>query len=110
MSAWRIAVQALHALGGTATARDIWVSGRMGGGVKSALYKAKAMGLVTSPGYCGRDHAGAWVLTQRGVDFCEGRLAFAPGVPQSTGGRPPMRLVCTWLSALPRNVRIEVRA
>lgn len=107
MSAWRMAVRALHDLGGSATARDIWLKARLGGGVYSGLRQAADLGLVTGPGRPGA--VGTYTLTQRGIDWAENRLALAPGV-RTAGGRPPMRLVCTWLSALPRGIRLEAGA
>lgn len=103
MSAWRMAVRALHDLGGSATARDIWLKARLGGGVYSGLTQATKLGLVTGPGRGAI--ATPYTLTQRGIDWAENRLTLAPGV-STAGGRPPMRMVCTWLSALPRGIRL----
>ena len=95
MSAWRLAVRALYELGPSTSAQ---VELRIGGvNAWAALRAAQALGLVVSPG---RRRLGLWSLTPLGVDWCEGRVAQIEVRP---GGR---RWVSTWLSSLPRGLRI----
>jgi hypothetical protein len=104
MSAWRIAVQALYDHGPMSAGRvELYLSGRSG---SAALRDADYRGMVNTPGR-GLRHAGMWTLTQRGIDLCEGRLTLAPGEPRVPGTRPAFRLVATWLSSLPRDIRIN---
>jgi hypothetical protein len=103
---WQIVTRALHELGGSATAAQVEL--RIGGAFYAArgLESAAKHGLVKCSG---KGAAVPWVLTQKGIDWSEGRLTTAeqrryPGreSPQFIG----MRFVPTWLSALPRGIRI----
>jgi hypothetical protein len=101
MSRWRIVVRDLFDHG-PSSARQ--VSLRTGLDARYGLEDARRLGLAESPG---RGPSGSWKLTQKAVDWCEGRLAMShrPWSPQ--GGRPPTRFVPTWLSSLPRDIRIN---
>jgi hypothetical protein len=106
MAAWQLAIRAIHDNGPMSAANlDFLLSGRSG---SAALRDAYYRGMVKSPGR-GLREAGLWSLTQRGLDFCEGRLQVAPAPWGGGPGRPRMRFVATWLSALPRDIRLDQR-
>jgi hypothetical protein len=97
MSAWRIVVKNLYDAGGRGTAA-------LAGGefltpyqAGNALESAAKRGLVSNPGQRGLTE---WRLTQLGIDWCENRVTH---VEKRPGGR---RWVLTWLSALPRGIRL----
>jgi hypothetical protein len=101
MSAWKLATRALYDLGGSSTAARI--SMKAGGDldVHSALGVATELGLVVAPGKgSNRWEPGSWVLTERGIDYCEGRVVQLERRP---GGR---YWASTWLASLPRDIRI----
>jgi hypothetical protein len=101
MSAWRLAVRTLYEIGPSTSLRvDVYAGGV---DVKNALTQAAKLGLVHSPG---RNGSGVWSLTQLGVDWCEGRAVelLAPRTRGSVGQR--MRFAATWLSSLPRGIRL----
>lgn len=100
MAAWRLVVRALYELG---PATSCAVSLHAGGGFNEhrALYVALTYGLVHSPGR--NAQIPLWCLTQLGVDWCEGRVTQIEVRP---GGR---RWVSTWLSALPRGLRLDTK-
>jgi hypothetical protein len=96
MSAWRLAVRALYDHG-PATSQQVEL--RIGGVyAHKALSAAVAYGLVHSPGK--NNGTACWSLTPLGVDWCEGRVTQVEVRP---GGR---RWAATWLSSLPRDIRI----
>ena len=99
MSTWRTVARALHVLGpSTAAEVELHTGGLFHGG--EALYRARELGLVEHDGEW-RNQRCEWHLTQRGLDWCEGRLA---AVQLRPGGR---RWFPTWLMALPRDVRVQ---
>lgn len=112
MSRWRLAVRALHELGGRADTfaiADQMIEANRPTG--SALSEAKLFGLVTSERR--RDGLCVWSLTTLGADFCEGRVALGrqardgtrAAIPGKPGSRQPS-FVATWLKALPMGVRL----
>jgi hypothetical protein len=105
MSAWRQAVKVLYAKPDhTGTLRDCDLAGIVGAGNSSGLKYAGYLGLAEFHGHRGRGH---WKLTPRGIDWCEGRVVLALGLPHRPGVRAPYRLRATWLSSLPRDIRIN---
>lgn len=104
MSHWKLAAAAVYALGGTATTRDVELAGVDPHG----LYAARRLGLVEHSEWRWIDCQ--WWLTPLGIDWCEGRVALAPAPFTGRTGRPPMRFVATWLSSLPRGIRINAEA
>jgi hypothetical protein len=109
-----MAVRALYELGGTARTDEIadrTVDSTDGAG--SGLFIAKRFGLVVSNGGQGAFGGGrgtaTWTLTQRGVDLMENRLACRLHDKSAARGyREHLpRFVPTWLSALPRDIRIN---
>jgi hypothetical protein len=107
VSTWRTVTRALYELGGAATVEEIEcrVGGICSGG--DALAQAALHGLVKGPGKSGGGNLRPWHLTQKGIDWCEGRLRERQG-PKKTGipGAGRMRWFPTWLSSLPRGIRI----
>lgn len=98
MSSWKLTLRALYVLGpATSQQIDTYLFGQVN--TFKSLYEAKKLGLVVSPGR-GHGTYRPWRLSQRGIDWCEGRLA---QVEQRPGGR---MFVATWLASLPRDVRI----
>jgi hypothetical protein len=100
MSIWRIAVKALHEIGGeadTAAVADFTLSDPYNG-----LRIAKEFGLVeqTAGGRGGSRRLAKWRITAKGTALCEGRL----GAYQLEHGR--WRFAATWLASLPRGIRI----
>jgi hypothetical protein len=96
MSAWRIVVRHLYALGGSGTAKgaggDFLTPYQAG----NALEIAAKHGLVKGPG----SGKCVWSLTERGIDWCENRVN---DVYLRPGG---LCWIPTWLSSLPRGIRI----
>jgi hypothetical protein len=99
MSAWRIVVRSLYEMGPATSGMVELHTG--GTNAWIALRDARVIGLVSSPEK--KDGTGLWSLTPIGVDWCEGRVT---SVSLRPGGR---RWVSTWLSALPRGLRITPR-
>lgn len=102
MSQWAVTAKVLYQMGGKATRLDILLAG----GYANGLKVASQLGLMNHGEWRGRGESGVWWLTQKGIDFCEGRLRMAPAPHRGGGGRPPLRLVSTWLASLPRDIRI----
>lgn len=92
MAAWKIAARELYAKGGAGTYADV--------ADRSALCALVSLGLATSDGRQGGVNRATWTLTQRGIDWCEGRVSSEVVRP---GGR---RWFATWLASLPRDIRI----
>ena len=119
MSRWVVVVQALHELGGVATTTciaDLIVESTKATG--AGLQYAKHFGLVSGSGRSGGrylDGEGAtWTLTNLGRDYAESRVAHRNGDrsgtrPYCQAGQQKPRFIATWLSALPRDIRIEQR-
>lgn len=123
MSSWRYTVKALHAIGGKGVRTDfdagdgsvsdygiraalqlglIERDGRRGSTVLSEPIQGCTKRLVLST----RSHC-TYTLTQRGVDYCEGRITDVAGrMRDASDGRGPLRFVATWLASLPRDIRI----
>lgn len=100
MSSWRLLARALNDLGGEATSAQLEL--KIGGAfaVGGALVQLRQLGLAERVGnWRGRGVRCTWRLTQRGVDWCEGRLTTA-------GRKGGMRFIATWLASLPRGLRI----
>jgi hypothetical protein len=100
MSAWKVACRALHALGGVATRQqleDYIVDDPYGG-----LVTLRRYGMVTMTPAATQFQPATFTLTELGLDWIEGRRKLSP-VPTN---RAMLALLPTWLSALPRDVRI----
>ena len=67
MSAWKLAVREIHALGGSVPWTHVI-------DIRDAIKAARRYGLVSTTGGRGRGQGGTWSLTSKGVDYCEGRL------------------------------------
>ena len=101
MSVWRNLTQALHTIGGSGHRQQF--GDTFGGTGNSALTHMVRRGLATNNGKRGRGCV--WTLTQQGVDVAEGRK-----VIKMTGRwNRHTRVLSTWLSSLPRDVRITPR-
>lgn len=97
MSAWRIAVKSLHALGGgplPTRAVDVNAKG---------LARARTLGLVW---HINRTH---WQLTARGRAWAEGRIVDLEKRTRKMG-RGGTTFTATWLTALPRPNAIRLTA
>lgn len=104
MSAWRLAVRALHDLGRPATAVALGAAtglGTRGAGV--SMKRAAELGLVRRPGRGCANGSRLWTLTQLGTDWCEGRVDLA--VPRGLRAGPVIWRA-TWVSSLPRGLRL----
>lgn len=115
MSAWRLAAQALYALGGSGTINQLCYE-------RNGLTQLVKFGLATSNGVKGGRQRATWTLTQLGIDWCEGRvvpvcgphpldkaLADRKNLRPGSFHRPRARatwFIATWLMSLPRDVRI----
>lgn len=110
MSAWKLATRALFLLGGVATAREVDEANGFTFCVHSALTAAARYGLVQSEGRRGGRELNRWSLTAKGLDWCEHRLRTLPVHRQPQGARSRgyigLRFLPTWLSSLPRGVRL----
>lgn len=114
MSMWRITIRTLHELGGKATTTEIARgSGFQAYEVGEELRYLKAMGMVEGGGTSGgRRGMATWALTECGVAYCEGRIAVVrdhDGQRKALGirGTRMPRFVATWLSSLPKGIRIK---
>ena len=112
MSGWRIAAKELYVRPGHCGTRAQIAS------EPSALAALKVKGMANCDGL--HSVAAVWTLTQRGIDWCENRVAIIGGVAgsdkrivqqlQSRGKKLPPHLVCghgtrfvaTWIGVLPR--------
>lgn len=114
MSHWRQAVCILYELGGTAPTGDLALSGA---NLRNGLREARGFGLVDcSSGIRKRDCV--WWLTETGIAYAEGRVIpwrgahptdrEPAGVTKRGRGYAHVktRFIATWLSALPRDIRI----
>jgi hypothetical protein len=99
MSQWRIDLQRLYALGGSATTPEI--DDASAENPTNALYKAKEMGLVEGGGRRGQSAPATWTLTKLGRDLIEGRVT-----PYNKRDGRKKRFAATWLSSLPQGIRI----
>ncbi len=100
MSAWRLAVEALYEMGGTASASDMALAGVPERGPRAA----RGLKLVSCTGRGGRDVTHLWYLTDLGIAWCEGRAALVQAGPKGQrrpGNRGGYRFVATWLAAWP---------
>lgn len=107
MSAWRLAIRTLYTLGGQATTAEI--AGVTIDCPKSALRQLIRLQMVEhDPAPKGTPVL--WRITERGLQWCEGRIDIVPMTERKTGGRSVMRFAATWLMSLPQGVRIGAEA
>jgi hypothetical protein len=104
MSAWRLTVQALYEMGGTASSDDLALAGVPDHGPKEAGMRK----LAACTGRGGREVRHLWYLTDLGIAWCEGRAMLAPTGPND-GKRGGYRFVATWLAAWPGPIAIQQR-
>jgi hypothetical protein len=105
MSAWRQAIRVLYAQPGhCGTLCDCELAGIEGAYSASGLKYLSRLDLAKPNTARGKQTK--WTLTQRGIDYCEGRLTLGTKSWRGGPGRPGFRLVATWLSSLPRDIRI----
>ena len=98
MSAWRIALQELHELGGKAPARKF--------GLYHSRFRLRAMGLAD---FEYSDGETVWALTQLGRDVADGRvIRYIAECRKEGHGRGPDAWRATWLRALPRANEIQL--
>ena len=104
MSAWRIITKNLYAAGGGpvhANAFDMPDLSRetFWGGI----YRAKELGMIENTvSSWGNAARGRWSLTQKGRDWCDGRLG-------DEYRHRKLCIVATWLKALPRAGEIQLQ-
>lgn len=103
MSAWKITLHHLYALGGTATTRQI-DDGSLPFDPLHSLMQARNLGLVSSTGRHGI-HGATHSLTQKGILWCEGKLRDVRG-DGTAKSRKSLGFIATWLRALPETVRL----
>lgn len=103
MSQWRIALRALHSAGKPMSVQEIETA--VGGSfeARGAMHRAQLLGLARSS-LRGR-HA-SWSITDRGIAWCEGRIVERQAPRACDPSRRRYRFVATWLSSLPRDIRI----
>jgi hypothetical protein len=101
MSGWRLVTRELYNASKPMLRAD-FAENKVGGEVETSLRYAKALGLVESrrPGL-----RNVWSITDKGRDWCEGRISIQHIKPRSQGGK--WTACATWLAALPG--RNEVR-
>jgi hypothetical protein len=100
MSAWRIVIRNLYSSGGSGTAKVAGADFLTPYQAGNALEIAAKHGLVQGPG-TGKQ---VWTLTQRGIDWCEHRVSDVYLLQRG------IRWRATWLSSLPRDIRIACEA
>ena len=107
MSAWRILVRRLYDQGGGPLRRcDIDPHGsELGEAPKEQLDAARRDGLVEATRV---KVTWTWTLTQRGRDWCEGRVEVVEARREHQRGRRPKQLRATWLAALPKAGEIRL--
>lgn len=97
MSAWRVLVKRLHAIGGSGT-RDEFDDPALPYGTRAwGLSDAKRLGLIV---HNGKRQGCIWYLTDLGRAFCEGRAEVRKVVTPSIGNRPRIYIGASWLSQL----------
>ena len=115
MSGWRVVTKDLYAAGGGPLhPHKFDRCATSHGALYAGLARAKELGLVenTVSGW-GNAANGRWALTQRGIDWCEGRIELVcpkEGPSEKVGRKvgSGMRPVATWLKALPRAGEIQL--
>ena len=110
MSAWRIITKALYAAGGGPVHTSAFDTCELSyHGFWNGIERAGHLGLIvnTVSGFSGADAAGRWELTDRGRDWCDGRIVVCH--PEwDRGKKKAQRPVATWLKALPRAGEIRL--
>jgi hypothetical protein len=106
VSAWRTLVKALYAAGGSAPRRqfDMLANERTS---QWALQEARRLGLMDGPGRGGDSAYKPYSLTQLGRMYCEGFAEVREHRMPGQHGRSKQFVGVTWLSSLPRDVRIK---
>ena len=103
MSGWVIAMQEVYKAGGTMPVCKMFSPLR-------EIERAREKGMFKRRGRGGSVYA--VTLTQRGIDYLEGRITLAvPAGQSSNKGRAPgscMKPRATWLAALPRANEIRL--
>lgn len=94
MSAWRMTVHRLYSLGGQATLHQL--DDGSNAKVYSALYQMLNLGLATHV-----KRSELWVITQKGIQFCEGRITYI------RNSKKRIQFVCTWILSLPQGIHIN---
>lgn len=104
MSAWRLAVRRLYALGGTATVA------RIDDGTINSLHRtllsARILGLVSSS-WDGPWSQATYTLTEKGWLWCEGKLRDTYGLRGMGKDPKALSFIATWLRAFPEPVQLE---
>lgn len=95
MSAWRVLAGELFTAGGELPYASLR-------GANEGLYRLSVLGLAESTGLPG--HGRTWRLTQKGRDYCEGRIEARQ---RRDGSGVVFRP--TWLSSLPRGLEVGRR-
>ena len=100
MSAWRVLVRNLYAQGGGPLPMQAF-DPILGQRPDMQMQSAKRLGLVESRRV---KFTWTWTLTQRGRDWCEGRVEVVETVNRGRGigGRGKLKGQATWLQAMPR--------
>lgn len=94
MSGWKIATRELYAAGKPLRADQFTLNATASDPAR-ALHDARMLGLVESRRH---HYTWAWHLTERGRDWCEGRVEVKYLKPMGQGGK---RTVCpTWIAPL----------
>jgi hypothetical protein len=90
---WKVSVAKLHALKGAGTAEDIdtWTTESM----SSVITRLRNYGLIE---FCGKTkkREKKWKLTEKGRQYCEGKLIFVHNGPTKKA-----HFQATWLLSLP---------
>lgn len=104
MSGWKIRVQRLHSLGGGPLPRSAFDprDTTLGMKDKDVMSPAVKHGLVKPTRH---KFTWTWELTEKGRDWCEGRLKIVE-THRKGSGRGRRAFVATWLKALPSDVKI----
>lgn len=106
MSAWKILVRNLYDQGGGPLPMRAF-DPHLGLHPDLHMQTAKRLGLVESRRV---KFVWFWTLTERGRDWCEGRLEIVETVNRGRGigGRGKLKLQATWLHALPQPGEIRL--
>ena len=112
MSAWRIITRALYAAGGGPVTTKAFDTCELShDGFWNGIERAGKLGLIrnTVSGFNGVSATGRWELTDKGRDWCDGRIVVCCPI-WDRGRTKAHRPVATWLMSLPRPGEIQLGA